>query len=181
MVTRTKKVFVGGLSAPTTIDDVKNYFQQFGRVSFFSIFISLFFHISHCVCNPVLVVCVFSDFSIHIYATECSISFNYVFFVSSQQFSNPEKNGTFLVVVVDVKRWFWSTFEWCEYSKMWKQKFLNEILLTKTFPCWIIWKMSKFDFYWKIQKSKNQSKIIGHKPTIKRSYKHKHFFTSEFK
>ena len=35
MVTRTKKVFVGGLSAPTTIDDVKNYFQQFGRVSFF--------------------------------------------------------------------------------------------------------------------------------------------------
>lgn len=33
MVTRTKKVFVGGLSAPTTIEDVKNYFQQFGRVS----------------------------------------------------------------------------------------------------------------------------------------------------
>ena len=38
MVTRTKKVFVGGLSAPTTIDDVKNYFQQFGRVSFFFTF-----------------------------------------------------------------------------------------------------------------------------------------------
>lgn len=33
MVTRTKKVFVGGLSAPTTLDDVKNYFQQFGKVS----------------------------------------------------------------------------------------------------------------------------------------------------
>ncbi|GFT58874.1 RNA-binding protein Musashi homolog Rbp6 [Nephila pilipes] len=32
MVTRTKKVFVGGLSAPTTLDDVKNYFQQFGKV-----------------------------------------------------------------------------------------------------------------------------------------------------
>ena len=32
MVTRTKKVFVGGLSAPTTIEDVKNYFQQFVRV-----------------------------------------------------------------------------------------------------------------------------------------------------
>ncbi|KAH9390031.1 Chromatin assembly complex, subunit 3 [Tyrophagus putrescentiae] len=32
MVTRTKKVFVGGLSAPTTIEDVKNYFQQFGRI-----------------------------------------------------------------------------------------------------------------------------------------------------
>ncbi|KAF7488838.1 RNA-binding protein Musashi -like protein Rbp6 [Sarcoptes scabiei] len=32
LVTRTKKVFVGGLSAPTTIDDVKNYFQQFGRI-----------------------------------------------------------------------------------------------------------------------------------------------------
>lgn len=33
LVTRTKKVFVGGLSAPTTLEDVKNYFQQFGRVS----------------------------------------------------------------------------------------------------------------------------------------------------
>ncbi|XP_042146669.1 RNA-binding protein Musashi homolog Rbp6 isoform X8 [Ixodes scapularis] len=32
MVTRTKKVFVGGLSAPTTLEDVKNYFQQFGRI-----------------------------------------------------------------------------------------------------------------------------------------------------
>lgn len=34
MVTRTKKIFVGGLSAPTTLDDVKNYFEQFGPVSF---------------------------------------------------------------------------------------------------------------------------------------------------
>ena len=33
MVTRTKKIFVGGLSAPSTLDDVKNYFEQFGRVS----------------------------------------------------------------------------------------------------------------------------------------------------
>jgi hypothetical protein len=33
MVTRTKKIFVGGLSAPSTIDDVKGYFEQFGRVS----------------------------------------------------------------------------------------------------------------------------------------------------
>ncbi|KAH6933388.1 hypothetical protein HPB50_014497 [Hyalomma asiaticum] len=33
MVTRTKKVFVGGLSAPTTLEDVKNYFQQFGRTA----------------------------------------------------------------------------------------------------------------------------------------------------
>lgn len=33
MVTRTKKIFVGGLSAPTTLEDVKNYFEQFGRVS----------------------------------------------------------------------------------------------------------------------------------------------------
>ncbi|XP_076330307.1 RNA-binding protein Musashi homolog 2-like [Tachypleus tridentatus] len=32
MVTRTKKVFVGGLSAPTTLEDVKNYFQQYGLV-----------------------------------------------------------------------------------------------------------------------------------------------------
>uniref|UniRef100_T1J2Q4 RRM domain-containing protein n=1 Tax=Strigamia maritima TaxID=126957 RepID=T1J2Q4_STRMM len=31
MVTRTKKIFVGGLSAPTTLEDVKNYFEQFGH------------------------------------------------------------------------------------------------------------------------------------------------------
>jgi hypothetical protein len=38
MVTRTKKIFVGGLSAPSTLEDVKNYFEQFGRVSTFEIF-----------------------------------------------------------------------------------------------------------------------------------------------
>lgn len=32
MVTRTKKIFVGGLSAPTTLEDVKNYFEQFGHI-----------------------------------------------------------------------------------------------------------------------------------------------------
>ena len=37
MVTRTKKIFVGGLSAPTTLEDVKNYFEQFGTVSNFFI------------------------------------------------------------------------------------------------------------------------------------------------
>ena len=37
MVTRTKKIFVGGLSAPSTLEDVKNYFEQFGRVSIFFI------------------------------------------------------------------------------------------------------------------------------------------------
>ena len=35
MVTRTKKIFVGGLSAPTTLEDVKSYFEQFGTVSNF--------------------------------------------------------------------------------------------------------------------------------------------------
>jgi RNA recognition motif-containing protein len=35
MVTRTKKIFVGGLSAPTTLEDVKSYFEQFGTVSTF--------------------------------------------------------------------------------------------------------------------------------------------------
>lgn len=34
MVTRTKKVFVGGLSAQTTLEDVRAYFEQFGSVSF---------------------------------------------------------------------------------------------------------------------------------------------------
>jgi len=33
VVTRTKKVFVGGLSAQTTLDDVRGYFEQFGLVS----------------------------------------------------------------------------------------------------------------------------------------------------
>ncbi|CAM9235938.1 unnamed protein product, partial [Lampetra fluviatilis] len=32
MVTRTKKVFVGGLSASTVLEDVKHYFEQFGKV-----------------------------------------------------------------------------------------------------------------------------------------------------
>nr|XP_023664333.1 RNA-binding protein Musashi homolog 1 isoform X7 [Paramormyrops kingsleyae] len=32
MVTRTKKIFVGGLSVNTTIEDVKQYFDQFGKV-----------------------------------------------------------------------------------------------------------------------------------------------------
>lgn len=32
MVTKTKKIFVGGLSAETSSDDVKNYFNQYGKV-----------------------------------------------------------------------------------------------------------------------------------------------------
>uniref|UniRef100_A0A8C7IE15 Musashi RNA binding protein 1b n=1 Tax=Oncorhynchus kisutch TaxID=8019 RepID=A0A8C7IE15_ONCKI len=32
LVTRTKKIFVGGLSVNTTIEDVKAYFEQFGKV-----------------------------------------------------------------------------------------------------------------------------------------------------
>ncbi|CAD5120769.1 DgyrCDS9330 [Dimorphilus gyrociliatus] len=32
MITKTKKIFVGGLSATTTVDDVRNYFDQFGKV-----------------------------------------------------------------------------------------------------------------------------------------------------
>lgn len=33
LVTRTKKIFVGGLSVNTTIEDVKQYFDQFGKVN----------------------------------------------------------------------------------------------------------------------------------------------------
>lgn len=36
MVTRTKKIFVGGLSVNTTVEDVKQYFEQFGKVSLLS-------------------------------------------------------------------------------------------------------------------------------------------------
>ncbi|XP_028355671.1 RNA-binding protein Musashi homolog 2 [Physeter macrocephalus] len=32
MVTRTKKIFVGGLSANTVVEDVKQYFEQFGKM-----------------------------------------------------------------------------------------------------------------------------------------------------
>ncbi|XP_076335984.1 RNA-binding protein Musashi homolog Rbp6-like [Tachypleus tridentatus] len=32
IATRTKKVFVGGLSAPTTLEDLRNYFEQYGLV-----------------------------------------------------------------------------------------------------------------------------------------------------
>ena len=34
MITRTKKIFVGGLSASTSLEDVKGYFEQFGKVSY---------------------------------------------------------------------------------------------------------------------------------------------------
>ena len=38
MVTRTKKIFVGGLSANTVVEDVKQYFEQFGKVRPFLFF-----------------------------------------------------------------------------------------------------------------------------------------------
>ena len=43
MVTRTKKIFVGGLSAPSTLDDVKAYFEQFGRVSNLNLYMNKYF------------------------------------------------------------------------------------------------------------------------------------------
>jgi len=58
MVTRTKKMFVGGLSASTTIDDVKAYFESYGKVRSsvtdtgdFLITVLLSFHCV-CVCCP---------------------------------------------------------------------------------------------------------------------------------
>lgn len=32
MIIRTKKIFVGGLSANTTLEDIKKYFEQFAKV-----------------------------------------------------------------------------------------------------------------------------------------------------
>ena len=40
MVTRTKKIFVGGLSANTVVEDVKQYFEQFGKVRQFHYYFS---------------------------------------------------------------------------------------------------------------------------------------------
>jgi len=39
MVTRTKKIFVGGVSASTTEEDLTNYFNKFGSVSTTSFFV----------------------------------------------------------------------------------------------------------------------------------------------
>ena len=44
MVTRTKKIFVGGLSAATTLEEVKAYFQRFGEVSLSDCFPSSYHH-----------------------------------------------------------------------------------------------------------------------------------------
>ena len=63
MVTRTKKIFVGGLSAPTTLEDVKNYFEQFGRVSWksfnlnFEIIFNFDLHIIYIIYLPGTVKC----------------------------------------------------------------------------------------------------------------------------
>ena len=38
MVTRTKKIFVGGLSTTTTLEEVRAYFSKFGEVKNNSIF-----------------------------------------------------------------------------------------------------------------------------------------------
>ncbi len=34
MITKTKKIFIGGLSATSTVDDMKAYFEQFGKVPY---------------------------------------------------------------------------------------------------------------------------------------------------
>ena len=33
LVMRTRKIFVGGLSATTSLEDIKNYFEQFSKVN----------------------------------------------------------------------------------------------------------------------------------------------------
>ena len=41
MVTRTKKIFVGGLSTTTTLEEVRAYFSKFGEVKNNSILITI--------------------------------------------------------------------------------------------------------------------------------------------
>ena len=41
MVTRTKKIFVGGLSTTTTLEEVKIYFSKFGEVSEYLVNLSI--------------------------------------------------------------------------------------------------------------------------------------------
>ena len=42
MVTRTKKIFVGGLSTTTTLEEVRAYFSKFGEVKNYFIPVSIF-------------------------------------------------------------------------------------------------------------------------------------------
>jgi len=58
MVTRTKKVFVGGLSAPTTLEDVKAYFNQFGRVCFIMKVIKYSFYLYFLTCSRLVIIIV---------------------------------------------------------------------------------------------------------------------------
>ncbi|XKL68401.1 hypothetical protein PGB90_003892 [Kerria lacca] len=48
MVTRTKKIFVGGLSATTSLEDVKNYFEQFGSLSEENTFHKSYIRVRNC-------------------------------------------------------------------------------------------------------------------------------------
>ena len=65
MVTRTKKIFVGGLSAPSTLDDVKAYFEQFGRVSNLNLYMNKYF-----ISQTNFVLCIPSILSITIFITD---------------------------------------------------------------------------------------------------------------
>lgn len=51
MVTRTKKIFVGGLSANTVVEDVKQYFEQFGKVRPFLFFCFFNYYPAECYHN----------------------------------------------------------------------------------------------------------------------------------
>uniref|UniRef100_A0A1I7X7A7 RRM domain-containing protein n=1 Tax=Heterorhabditis bacteriophora TaxID=37862 RepID=A0A1I7X7A7_HETBA len=68
MVTKTKKVFIGGLSASSTLEDMKTYFEQYGKLILLHITVKFFMKIKYVsFMNPTLLTC--PDLAMGIFST----------------------------------------------------------------------------------------------------------------